>query len=149
MQLINDLTNQISKLYSDKTLMVLEPRNLNNQDDYKNLLISMRDEYKDKQVVYSYNTFDEIMSKSTNVTTKQVFIKFLMTIKGVSLEKAIAIQSHYKVPRNLLMSFKKCQQRNPEECPSMIHHQLQDEVGVRKIGLALSAKIASVFLNSK
>ncbi|KAG0672004.1 Crossover junction endonuclease mus81, partial [Pichia californica] len=123
MQLINEITDQIYRIYSGKTLMVLEPRSLITQDEYKNLLIRMREEYRDKEVVYSYNTFDEIMNKSATITVKEVFVRILMTIKGIGLEKAIAIQSHYKVPRNLILAYKKCHEKNPQDGKIQPHYE--------------------------
>lgn len=145
MILINDLTNLINKLYLNKTLLVLEPRNLNNKNEYNQLLNSMRQEFNDKEVVYSYNTFNEIMGKTSSITIKEIFIKFLMTIKGISLDKAIAIQNHYKTPKNLIISYNKCHNNDPKNCALMIQQELNDEIGLRRIGNALSGKIATIW----
>lgn len=142
-QLIKDLTNQLKKKYSKLSLLVLEPRNLDNQIDYKNHLINIRNQYIDKEVVYSFNTFNEIMNKNNAITVKEIFIKMLMTIKGISLEKACAIQQFYKTPNNLINLFKRSHLKG--KCNQMLHLQFKNEVGIRNIGNVLSKRIASVF----
>lgn len=149
MTLISDLTNLINKNYSGKTLLVLEPRSLGTQEEYKQLLHTMRTEFSDKEVVYSYNTFNEILGKTSLTTVREMFIRFLMAVRGVSLEKASAIQSHYKTPRALIAAYKRCHETTPMEtksnCKELIQQALKDEVGVRCVGSALSAKLAMVW----
>lgn len=144
--LINEITNLINKLYSNKTLLVLEPRSLTTQEEYRQTLENMREQFSnDKEVVYSYNTFSEIMGKTSMLRVKDVFVKFLMTTKGVSLEKASTIQSHYKTPRNLILAFNRCHERDPKECATLIQKELDGEVGIRRVGAALSGKLATVW----
>ncbi|ODQ44923.1 hypothetical protein PICMEDRAFT_36401 [Pichia membranifaciens NRRL Y-2026] len=112
--LISDLTNLINKLYSSKTLLVLEPRSLSTQEEYKQLLSTMRAEFSDKEVVYSYNTFHEIMGKTALTSVREMFIRFLMTVRGVSLEKASAIQAQYKTPRALISAYHRCHDEAPD-----------------------------------
>lgn len=149
MTLISGLTNLINKNYSGKTLLVLEPRSLGTQEEYKQLLHTMRTEFSDKEVVYSYNTFNEILGKTSLTTVREMFIRFLMAVRGVSLEKASAIQSHYKTPRALIAAYKRCHETTPMEtksnCKELIQQALKDEVGVRRVGSALSAKLAMVW----
>lgn len=145
--LISDLTNLINKLYSSKTLLVLEPRSLSTQEEYKQLLGTMRAEFSDKEVVYSYNTFHEIMGKTALTSVREMFIRFLMTVRGVSLEKASAIQAQYKTPRALISAYHRCHDEAPDgsRCRELVQHALREEVGVRRVGSALSAKLATVW----
>ena len=145
--LISDLTNLINKFYSSKTLLVLEPRSLSTQEEYKQLLSTMRAEFSDKEVVYSYNTFNEIMGKTALTSVREMFIRFLMTLRGVSLEKASAIQAHFKTPRALIRAYQHCHDEAPDgsRCQELVQHALRDEVGVRRVGGALSAKMATVW----
>lgn len=147
MGLINDLTDLIKKLHHSKSLLVLEPRNITTQQQYTGLLNRMRKQYAEKEVVYSFNTFNDIMGKTAVMNIKQIFVKMLMTIKGVGLDKACAIQAKFKTPRSLLETYGRLHNIDPtgNKCALLIFNLLEAEIGPRKIGKALSTKIASVW----
>ncbi|KAH3671841.1 hypothetical protein OGAPHI_000027 [Ogataea philodendri] len=140
-QLLTTLSKKIIKYYRQQPLLVLQPRDLKSQQEYAQLLQQVSKENVHLQCVYSFHTFQSLLSKSNMVSVGEMFIKMLMTIKGVSLDKALAIQLHYKTPKNLLDSFEKC----TTDKSRMIHDALKDHVGNRKIGSALSAKIYQVW----
>ncbi|ONH72155.1 Crossover junction endonuclease MUS81 [Pichia kudriavzevii] len=145
LKLIVDLTNRITRIHRNKTLLVLEPRDINTQGEYQKLLDAVRMDYGDeeKEVVYSYSSFTEIMGKSAMTNVKEMFVRLLMCTKGVGLDKASAIQQHFKIPRNLIESF---QRAHPmERCPILIKEALRDEIGPRKVGKALSEKLATIW----
>jgi len=106
-QFMARITTQINRYYSDKRLLVLEPRNLKYQQDYKNVLDDFRTKFSlgNIECVHKYFTFDTMLSKSKLMTTREMFVKMLMTIRGVSFEKAIAIQREFKTPRDLIERF--------------------------------------------
>lgn len=107
-QFIARTTKQINKFYESKKLLVLEPRNLNYQQDYKKVLDEFKDTFDNNNVqcVHKYFTFDTMLSKTKLMTTREMFIRMLMTIRGVSLEKAIAIQREFKTPKDLIQNFR-------------------------------------------
>lgn len=107
-QFIARITKQVKKFYERKKLIVLEPRNLNYQQDYKTVLDGFKDRFDSNEVqcVHKYFTFDTMLSKTKLMTTREMFIRMLMTIRGVSLEKAIAIQREFKTPKDLIENFR-------------------------------------------
>jgi crossover junction endonuclease MUS81 len=141
MTLICDLTELINKMYSNESLLVLEPRNLKTQQQYTQLIRNMKENHDDKEVVYSYHTFNEIMGKSSMTSVGEIFVRLLMTLRGVGLDKACAIQQYFKTPRYLLEKYEKVHPK----CDEFIFKTLADEIGTRKIGKALSAKLALVW----
>lgn len=106
-QFISKITKQIINFYSERKLLVLEPRNLKYQQDYKKVLDQFRDRFGSGNVecAHKYSTFDTMLSKTKLMTTREMFIRMLMTIRGVSLEKAIAIQKDFKTPKDLIQNF--------------------------------------------
>ncbi|CCH43736.1 Crossover junction endonuclease [Wickerhamomyces ciferrii] len=106
-QFIAKTTKQVRSFYQNKKLLVLEPRNLEYQQDYKRVLDEFREKFNTSNVLCShmYYTFDTMLSKSKLMTTRELFVRMLMTIRGVSLEKAIAIQRDFKTPRHLFENF--------------------------------------------
>lgn len=140
---INELHNVIKKYYKNKSLLVLKPRDLNTQHDYNQILKAVRKAETDKEVVYSFDTFNEILGKSAMVTVGEMFIRLLMTIRGVSLDKACAIQQHFGTVRNLIERYEI--EHSSSHCAKLIAKTLEIEIGARKVGHALSSKIAVVF----
>ncbi|KAG7798200.1 hypothetical protein KL929_002165 [Ogataea haglerorum] len=135
------LSKRIQKFYKHQSLLVLEPRDLKSQHEYGQLLSQVSTDNPGFQCVYNFITFQSLLSKSNMVSVREMFIRMLMTIKGVSLDKAIAIQLHYGTPKNLIDSYTNC----TGDKPRMVHDALKDQVGNRKIGAALSSKIYEVW----
>ncbi|VEU21288.1 DEKNAAC102663 [Brettanomyces naardenensis] len=160
-RLLLGLNTRIQAFYRDRSLVVLEPRNLRSQQDYKEILDEFREHFEEKrdeefqgfqgfQVSYNFDTFQSIMSKSNMTTVGEMFIRMLMTVRGVSLDKAIEIQKHFKTPKLLIESYRSYKKDSfPEdeekEKAMMIHDLFKDEVGIRKIGPSLSKKIYEVW----
>lgn len=141
--LINDITDAVSKYYTGKTLLVLEPRNLNTQQQYSKLIEAMRKTHLDKEVVYSYSTFASILGKTAVLRVKDIYLKLLMTCRGVSLDKAVAIQNKYPTPKSLIESYNEA--HDLHRCGTMLCEKLSEETGTRCIKKALSAKIATIW----
>lgn len=141
--LINDITNAVSKYYTGKSLLVLEPRNLNTQQQYSQLIETMRKNHTDKEVVYSYNTFASILGKTAVLRVKDIYLKLLMTCRGVSLDKAVAIQNKFPTPKLLIESFNEAHEAH--RCGTLLCEKLSEETGTRCIKKALSAKIATIW----
>ena len=70
-----------------------------------------------------------------------VFLKMLMSIKGVSAEKAVEIQKHFTTMIELVTTFAGVD----EDEGKMIVHERCSKYGRKKIGKALSEKIYEVF----
>ena len=66
-----------------------------------------------------------------------------MTVKGVSVDKAVAIQQRFKTPKFLIDRYESCS--SEQEKKNLILVALKEEVGNRKVGPALSNKIYEVW----
>lgn len=104
-QFIRRTTKAIQNYYKDKRLIVMNPSNLKTQQSYKEVLHQFRENFPDEEVVHKYDTLDVMLKKSKLITVKEQFVKMLMTISGVSLEKAIFIQRLFKTPKKLIENF--------------------------------------------
>jgi crossover junction endonuclease MUS81 len=93
----------------------------------------------------SYETFAAIASKSASLNIGDVYLKMLMTIKGISAEKAIEIQKHFPTLNELVKTL----ERVDEEEGKMIIAERCAKYGRRKIGNVLSGKIYEVFKPSR
>jgi crossover junction endonuclease MUS81 len=59
------------------------------------------------------------------MTAREMFVRMLMTIRGVSLEKAILIQKEFKTPRSLIQEFEK----NDPELGRKYGKKIQEAIG--------------------
>lgn len=95
----------------------------------------------------TYSAFASLASKTELLTMRDVFLKMLMCIKGLTGERALEIQKKWITPRHLIEAFEKCGkgETGRAQQESMLMEELSNLVGRRKIGKALSAKVAEVW----
>lgn len=92
----------------------------------------------------TYTSFASMASKSDSLTLRDVYLKMLMCIRGVSGEKAIEIQKLWQTPKALLEAYGGCKDQKGRDC--MVEARLGSHpVGRRKIGKQLSMKIAAIW----
>ncbi|CAM9011195.1 unnamed protein product [Wickerhamomyces anomalus] len=105
--LLQRLQKKSSNIIQGKDFLVLEPRNLEFQQDYRRVLDEFREKFGRGNIecAHKYYTFDTMLSKTKLMTVREMFVRMLMTIRGISLEKAIAIQKDYKTPKDLIRNF--------------------------------------------
>ncbi|KAI5306650.1 hypothetical protein KEM56_007782 [Ascosphaera pollenicola] len=99
--------------------------------------------------VVAFPTFSFLCSKSKMLTLRDIYLKMLMSIRGVSAEKALAIQKLWPVPKALMQALKNELARGGRQAAdSMISDKLGQQIGPAKIQKVLSKKIADVWLLS-
>ncbi|EEB06018.1 Holliday junction resolvase subunit Mus81 [Schizosaccharomyces japonicus yFS275] len=90
----------------------------------------------------SYHSFASVMSKTSTMTVGDVFLRMLMTIRGVSPEKAMQIQQLYPTMISLVEAYERLKSHSERE--ALLSTQCKS-FGRRSIGFALSQKIAKIF----
>ncbi|XP_054159299.1 crossover junction endonuclease MUS81-like [Oppia nitens] len=89
--------------------LTLMTRYLESKYRYKTIYSCLREQIINKEVPYnhfmSYNEFGRNANKITNFTVKEMFLKHLLQIKGISVAKAKAIVEHYPTLQSLLDAF--------------------------------------------
>ncbi|QLG72711.1 hypothetical protein HG535_0D04190 [Zygotorulaspora mrakii] len=143
---LHALHTVIVKEYSKKKLIVIYPTSLRNQDDYLKVLEQFRDEFEkfpDIECCHSFQCFQEILGKGELSTIRELTIQILMYVKGVSIEKAVAIQTLFPTLNHLLVAYRNC--RTDEEAKLLMFHKLGEAPGAKKITKSLSEKLAGVF----
>ncbi|CAG4935713.1 unnamed protein product [Parnassius apollo] len=68
----------------------------------------------EKNVLMTFNYFNKSSAKNKALTVTEAFIKILLQLKGVSVEKAVAITSQYKTPHSLINAYKLYNQKEGE-----------------------------------
>ena len=95
----------------------------------------------------TYKAFASLASKSSTLTLRDVYLKMLMCIKGLSGVKALEIQERWKTPSELLEAYERLGSgaANKKRKYDMISKETSKSLGRKKIGEALSKKVAEVW----
>lgn len=146
------LTNVIDQHYRDlqAKLIVVKPRTVHNQNEYGSIMNVFRDKFENRttkyECVYPFPIFQEALTKTGMYTIKEMFISMLMTIRGISLEKAITIQRHFKVPKNLIQYYAGENSHLCEESKKVLLVNLfLLEIGNKKIGKVALANVYEIW----
>ncbi|XP_045769347.1 crossover junction endonuclease MUS81 [Maniola jurtina] len=109
-------------------------------------------EYKDKRlmghngepksdILMTFGYFNKSSVKNRALSITDTFIKILLQLKGVSVQKALTITNVYKTPRMLIEKYKSCDQREGE----MLLANLKFGELNRSVGPSVSKSVYQLF----
>ncbi|KAI9844039.1 MAG: Crossover junction endonuclease mus81 [Sclerophora amabilis] len=144
------MTALLRTTYESQPLLVI-PTHLLTPQNHLSLLSSLTEQHH-----ITYSAFSSLASKSDSLTLRDVFLKMLMCTRGLTGEKALAIQKIWRTPGRFAEAFKSAARScgvGPGESGDaaakakreLVFKQLGSVVGRRKVGRALSAKISEVW----
>lgn len=138
------MTKMLKSLYESKPLHLIPTKTLT-PTTYLPLLTHLRTHpsHTDKYYHITYPSFASLTSKSDTLTLRDVFLKMLMCTRGISGDKALAIQKNWGTPRAFIEAFEAC--GGPKEREAMIETKLGGMVGRAKVKGVLGAKVAGVW----
>lgn len=133
-------TSILKEKYAKTRLMVLRPLSVETQAEYSQMLEKFRKKFENRstsyECVHTFPTYQAVLSKSDMMTVKEMFILMLMLVRGISLEKAVVLQSHFQTPRRLIEYYQENEKLAEEEKRNLIFKLFNDQVGNKKIGKA-------------
>ncbi|KAF9427549.1 Crossover junction endonuclease mus81 [Podila epigama] len=141
---LTSITNILKRKYEGQTLFGL-PDNVIERSTYLELKDYLKAKEPERSYLPSYASFSRLNSKSSTVVVRDMFAKILLTLRGVSAEKASEIVRMYGTPRRLFSnldeggdSVKPAQRRSlvARSCTGILR---------KKIGPAISAKVADMW----
>lgn len=140
------MTTMLKRNYEGKTLNVI-PTNVLTAQNYIPLREKAQQQDPSHGYYITYQAFSSIASKSEMMTLRDVFLKMLMTTKGVTGERALEIQKRWKTPYNFVKAFEACGAgtEGKKRKHELVSGQMGNLFGRRKIQKALSQKIAEVW----
>lgn len=138
------MTKILKSQYESKPLYLIPTKALT-PTTYLPLLSHLRTNpsHVDKSYHITYPSFASLSSKSDTLTLRDVFLKMLMCTRGISGDKALAIQKYWSTPRALIEAFQGCTTQKEQE--TIIETRLGGMVGRAKIKGVLAAKVAGVW----
>ena len=138
------MTKILKARYESKPLYLIPTAALT-ASTYLSLLshLQTHPSHVDRSYHITYPSFASLSSKSDTLTLRDVFLKMLMCTRGISGDKALAIQKHWGTPRAFVEAFEGCTTQKERE--AMIETKLGGMVGKAKIKGVLGAKVAGVW----
>ncbi|PWY80328.1 crossover junction endonuclease mus81 [Aspergillus sclerotioniger CBS 115572] len=124
------------------TLSLIPSRQLSSSQSYLNALERLRAEKPSVTYAVTFPTFSTLTSKSDVLILRDVFLKMLMCIRGVTGEKAIEIQRRWQTPQAFIRAY---EELDPKARENMVSDRMQTLVGRKKVAKVLSKKIAEVW----
>lgn len=89
----------------------------------------------------TFDYFNKSSAKNKPLTVTETFIKLLLQLKGVSVEKALAITRKYPTPRSLIKAYLKCEGNEGE---SLLTYLKYSDLSPN-VGPVISKAIYNVF----
>lgn len=133
---------------SGTKFVVLKPELVGTHKEYSDLLGLFRQEFETRrspyECVHIFSTFQEVLSKSGMRTVKELFLLMLMAIRGISLERALTIQSHFQCPRRLIEFYQNSLAANDEK-KLLLAKLFANEVGNKKVGKVVLERVYDVW----
>ncbi|KAI9879377.1 MAG: Crossover junction endonuclease mus81 [Pleopsidium flavum] len=136
------MTMMLKSLYESKALNIIPTRTLTPQT-YLPLLSHLRTTQPLTSYQITYSAFASLASKSETLTLRDIFLKMLMCTRGITGDKALEIQKHWKTPREFVEAFERCETERLRK--ELLLEKMGGLVGRKKVGKALSAKVADVW----
>ncbi|KHJ32987.1 putative crossover junction endonuclease mus81 [Erysiphe necator] len=146
-----NMSKILKEKYAKSHLHII-PTNVLSTTTYLPLLAQRREEEPGVEYHISYLAFGCLMSKSERLVLRDIFIKMLMCIKGITGEKAMEIQKLWKTPKELAQAYRLIDtEKNlsieeiKKKKRKLVSSKTNHLIGRRKIGPALSAAIYEIW----
>lgn len=140
------LTKMLKRKYEQTELHVIPTKVLTAQN-YLPLLTHAREQSPQTNYCITYPAFSSLGSKSETMTLRDVFLKMLMTTRGLTGERALEIQKKWKTPHDFVKAYESCGvgENGKKRKADLITSQLGHLVGRKKFTKALSVRIAEIW----
>ena len=140
------MTAMLKRTYENRDLRIVPSKVLTAQN-YLPLLEHLRVKEPSEGYYITYLAFASMASKSEMMTLRDVFLKMLMTTKGLTGDRALEISKKWKTPCDLVKAYEACGrgELGKKRKLELMSSQMSHLVGRKKFGKALSQKIAEVW----
>ena len=145
------LTRLLKSTFEPRALRVI-PSHVLDRQTYLPLQASLKEPH-----YITYSSFASLASKNDALTLRDVFLKMLMCVRGISGEKAIEIQKRWRTPRAFVEALERCEVENEgretdgsaakaaKRKRELVWSVAGNLVGRKKIGKAVSAKVGEIW----
>lgn len=132
----------LQRSYEKKELHVLPSMSLDIATHHKTLK-AMREKSTDSHCV-TFSAFCSLCDKSDSLTLRDLYLKMLMCMRGVTGDKAVEIQKIWSTPNEFVHAYKALGDNQPAK-NRMVSDKLGKEITRKQVGPTLSANIAAIW----
>jgi crossover junction endonuclease MUS81 len=136
------MTKSLQDLYRRKEIRVIRSTFLDG-GSYLDLLGRLRERGPETTFGTTFSAFASMCDKSDNMTLRDVYLKMLLCIRGVTPDKAVEIQKLWPTPLAFIEALEA--QPSPKDKDDLVSKFLGDAIPKKKVGKTLSAKIAEIW----
>ena len=138
------LTRMLKDLYETRPLHLI-PSRIIDGENYLPLLQKLRNHraHRDRSYHPTYPTFASLVSKTDNLTLRDIYIRMLMCLRGLTADKALAMQRIWSTPKALIEAFEACGTDSQRQ--SLVSDKMAGAVGRAQVKRGLSEKVAGVW----
>jgi crossover junction endonuclease MUS81 len=136
------MTKMLRSMYLGKNLYIVPDSHVE-AHTYAQLREHIKTMYPGKDFYLRYETFSQLVTKGACMTLRDLFLKMLMCVRGISAEKALEVQRSFKTPAALLEAYEKC--RDSHERDNLVAEASKNAVMRRKIPAGVSKKVREVW----
>jgi crossover junction endonuclease MUS81 len=134
------MTRTLEDLYEKKEIRVVRSDRIV-ADKYLSLMSSLRAQHASSTLGLTLSAFEALCDKSQAMTLRDVYLKMLLCIRGVTADKAVEIQKLWPTPIALLEAYERC--TTALERDTMISNRLANAIPRKKVAKTLSTKVAA------
>ena len=141
---LSRMTALLKSMYEAKPLHVV-PSIVLSSTTYLDFIKYLRTEPSLNRKAYNITmpTFDSLASKSDMLTLRDVYLKMLMCTRGITGDKALAIQKVWSTPKALIDAYEQCEDDKGRD--NLLEGSLGKLVGRGAVKGTLSAKVADIW----
>lgn len=138
------MTKALQARYESQELRIIPSRVLESRT-YLKMLDHLSATQHMKPHYITFPSFSAMCSKSEAMTLRDVYLKMLMCTRGITGDKAIEIQKHWKTPREFVEAFERRQEVKERE--NLVSDKLGrfNVIPRKKVAKALGKKVAEIW----
>lgn len=140
-----NITRRLQRQHENETLYII-PNSALDLKTYPKLKEHLLETEPDKSYHVDYQIFQDMMEKGATVNLKEVFIRMLMCVRGVTAQKALYVQSIFGTPYGLIKAYENC--NSDREREELLANKCGDAVAKKAISKQLSALVAKTWAPS-
>lgn len=140
------MTRMLKNIYERKPLQVI-PTDVITTQNYLPLLKHLGTKEPGSTYYITYPAFASLVSKRGTHTLRDLFLRMLLCVSGVTGEKALEIQKVWKTPNDFINAFENCGtgKDGEKKKKELVYTRLGNNIKSKQIGKILSAKIAETW----
>lgn len=137
------MTTSLKRMYEQKELLVLPSTSLDIATHHK-ILTQLRQKSPSEVHCITFSAFCALCDKSESLTLRDLYLKMLMCMRGVTSDKAIEIQKIWPTPNAFVEAYSNLRSDAAAK-KRMVSDRLGKEIPRKQVAATLSAGIAEVW----